>query len=184
MRYITSKFLVLAAILTVSLLSISVSAQRSAFDQMGLEKKVRHEILMLPYYDVFDYVKYSVSSNGVVTLSGSVNESSTKKDAARRVERIAGVSQVVNQIEILPLSNFDDQLRRQVFYAIGRTGALGGYLQGVNPDMHIIVSRGRITLEGVVRNSSDANLAYMAARGVSGAFSVTNALVSKKDQVR
>ncbi len=180
MKYITSKLLILTAILTVSLLSLSVSAQ-SAFDQRSLEKKVRHEILMLPYYDVFDFVKFSVSG-GTVTLSGQVNEHSTRKDAERRVQKIAGITNVVNNIEILPLSNFDNELRQKTFYAIARTGSLGGYLQGVNPAMHIIVNRGRITLAGTVRNNGDINMAYMAARGVSGAFSVTNELISEKDR--
>ena len=180
MKYIASKLLILTAILTVSLLSLSVSAQ-SAFDQRSLEKKVRHEILMLPYYDVFDFVKFNVSG-GTVTLSGQVNEHSTRKDAERRVQKIAGITNVVNNIEVLPLSNFDNELRQKAFYAIARTGSLGGYLQGVNPAMHIIVNRGRITLAGTVRNSGDVNMAYMAARGVSGAFSVTNELISEKDR--
>jgi hyperosmotically inducible protein len=182
MKKITSKLLIFTAILTVSLLSISASAQKSGFDQMALEKKVKHEILMLPYYDVFDFVQFNVSSSGTVTLSGSVNEYSTRKDAEYKIKKLAGVSNVVNNIEVLPLSNFDNELRQRTFYALARQGGLAGYLQGPNPAMHIIVSRGRITLAGSVRNSSDANLAYVAARGVSGAFEVTNALVSEKDR--
>jgi len=184
MRYISSKLFILTAILTVSLLSISVSAQRSTFDQLALEKKVKHEILMLPYYDVFDFVKFNVSSSGTVTLSGQVNEHSTRKDAEYRVKKLAGVTNVVNNIEVLPLSNFDEELRRKTFLTLARQGGLAGYLQGPNPDMHIIVNRGRIILEGTVRNSSDVNLAYIAARGVSGAFSVTNNLVSEKDRIQ
>lgn len=185
MKYITSKILIFAAILTVSMLSISAGAQsKITFDQLALEKQVKHQILKLPYYDVFDFVQFNVSNSGTVTLSGAVNEYSTKKDAEYRVKKLAGVSNVVNNIEVLPLSNFDDQLRQRTFYAIARTGGLGGYLQGVNPAMHIIVSRGNVTLAGTVRNSSDANMAYVVARGVSGSFSVTNALTSEKDRIQ
>ena len=182
MKYITSKLFILAAILTVSFFAVSANAQRG-FDQRGLEKQVRHQILMLPYYDVFDYVSFNVSSNGTVTLYGQVNEYSTKNGAANRVKRIAGVRNVVNNIEILPLSPSDDRIRRATVRAIASKGGLGGYFQGTNPDMHIIVKRGHITLEGVVRNQSDANLAYIAARGVSGAFSVTNKLISERDRI-
>jgi hyperosmotically inducible protein len=180
MKYITSKLLIFTAILAVSLLSLPVNAQ-SAFDQRALEKKVRHEILMLPYYDVFDFVQFNVSG-GTVTLSGQVNEGTTRKDAAKRIQKLPGVTSVVNNIEVLPLSNFDNELRQKTYLAIARTGALGGYLQGVNPEMHIIVNRGRITLAGTVRTSGDANMAYMAANGVTGAFSVTNELSTEKDR--
>jgi osmotically-inducible protein OsmY len=182
MKFITAKLLVFTAILTVSSFAIPASAQ-TGFDKLALEKKVRHEILMLPYYDVFDFVKFSVSG-GTVTLSGQVNEYSTRNGAINRIKRLAGVSNVVDNIEVLPLSNFDDRLRQNTFYAIASKGSLGGYLQGSNPDMHIIVRNGNVTLEGFVRNSSDANLAYIAARGVSGSFSVTNNLISEKDRIQ
>jgi hypothetical protein len=181
MKKITSKLLIFTAILTVSLLTVSASAQ-NGFDQMALEKKVKHEILMLPYYDVFDFVQFNVSSSGTVTLSGAVNEYSTKKDAAYKVGKIAGVKNVVNNIQVLSLSNFDAELRQRAFYTLARQGGLTGYLQGPNPAMHIIVDHGHITLAGTVRNRSDANLAYIAARGVSGAFSVTNDLIAEKDR--
>jgi hyperosmotically inducible protein len=182
MKNITSKLLIFIAILTVSF--SAVYAQKGGLDNMQLEKKIRKEILMLPYYDVFDFVKFNLSNDGTVTLSGQVNEYSTQKGAVSSVKRLAGVSKVVNNIEVLPLSNFDDQLRQRVYYSIASKGALGGYLQETNPDMHIIVRNGNVTLEGFVRNSSDANLAKLAANSVSGVFSVTNNLISEKNRLQ
>lgn len=175
--------MIFAAILTVSFLTVSASAQ-TGFNKLALEKKVKHEILMLPYYDVFDFVQFKVSDNGMVTLSGYANEYNTLKGAERRVKNLPGVTNVVNNIEILPLSNFDDELRQRAFYTLARTGRLGAYLQEPNPSMRIIVKGGHITLAGSVRTSSDIDLAYVTARGVSGAFSVTNALVAEKDRVK
>jgi hypothetical protein len=183
MKYITSKLLIFAAILTVSLAAVSANAQ-TGFDKLALEKKVRHEILMLPYYDVFDLVQFKVSDSGTVTLYGQVNEYNTLKGAENRVKRLPGVKNVVNNIEILPLSNFDDELRQRTFYALARNGSLAMYLQGPNPDMRIIVRNGNITLAGTVRNKTDVNTAYITARGVTGSFSVTNNLVSEKDRIQ
>jgi hyperosmotically inducible protein len=92
------------------------------------------------------------------------------------VAHLAGVNRVVNKIEVLPLSPYDDSLRRRAYRAVFGTAGLWRYAMGANPSIHIVVDRGRITLEGVVANASDAQLAYMAARGVSGAFAVTNNL--------
>lgn len=183
MKLLTSRLFLFAAILTVSFLTVTASAQ-TGLNKLALEKKVKHEILMLPYYDVFDFVQFKVSDNGTVTLSGYTNEYNTLKGAANRVKRLPGVTNVVNNIEILPLSNFDDRIREQAYYALARTGRLGAYLQDPNPSMRIIVRNGHITLAGSVRNSSEANMAYIAARGVSGAFSVTNALISEKDRIQ
>jgi len=140
-----------------------------------LQRKIRKELVTLPYYGVFDNLAYKVDGN-TVTLYGKVVRPTTRSDAERRVERLRGVSRVVNNIEVLPLSSFDDSLRRQTYRAIYRTAGLYRYLLGANPSIHIIVDRGHIELEGVVSNQGDAQLAYMAARGVSGAFSVTNNL--------
>jgi hyperosmotically inducible periplasmic protein len=147
----------------------------AATSNKQLAKQVRHQLLMLPYYGVFDNLGYSIEG-AKVTLHGQVVRPSTRSDAARAVARIAGVTQVVNQIEVLPLSSFDDSIRVRTYRAIARTGGLQRDLMGTNPSLHIIVNRGQVTLVGVVSNKMDKQLAYMAARGVSGSFSVTNNL--------
>jgi hyperosmotically inducible protein len=140
-----------------------------------LAKEVRHKLLMLPYYGVFDNLAYSIDGSKV-TLHGQVVRPSTRTDAARSVARIAGVSQVVNKIQVLPLSGFDDSIRVRTYRALARTGGLYRYFMGTNPSLHIVVDRGNITLAGVVGSKMDKQLAYMTARQVSGAFSVTNDL--------
>lgn len=141
----------------------------------GLAKQVRHQLLMLPYYGVFDNLAYSIDG-GKVTLHGQVVRPSTRADAEQAVARIAGVSEVVNQIEVLPLSSFDDSIRVRTYRALARTAGLQRDLAGGNPSLHIVVDRGHITLAGVVASKMDKQLAYVTARGVSGAFSVTNNL--------
>jgi hyperosmotically inducible protein len=101
---------------------------------------------------------------------------STRSSAEKRIKKIEGVERVVNNIEVLPVSTFDDSIRRRAYRAVFRSGSLYRYALGANPSIHIIVNRGHITLEGVVSNQMDSQLAYMAARGVPGAFSVTNNL--------
>ena len=140
-----------------------------------LAKKVRHELVTLPYYGVFDNLAYSING-GNVTLYGQVVRASTRSDAERAVKRIAGVTRVVNNIKVLPLSRIDDGIRTQTYRSIARMGGLYRYLQGTNPSLHIVVDRGHVTLEGVVSGSGDRNLAYIAANRVPGVFSVKNNL--------
>src|SRR6478672_7657150 len=140
-----------------------------------LAKQVRHELVTLPYYGVFDNLAYNINGS-TVTLYGQVVRPTTRSDAERRVKRLAGVSKVVNNIQVLPLSGFDDNIRRATYRSLARTAGLYRYLQGTNPSIHIVVDRGHITLEGVVSNSGDRTLANMAARQVPGTFSVTNNL--------
>ncbi|HKO96767.1 MAG TPA: BON domain-containing protein [Pyrinomonadaceae bacterium] len=140
-----------------------------------LAKQVRRKLVMLPYYGVFDNLAYSINGSQV-TLYGQVVRPSTRSDAERSVARIAGVTQVVNNIKVLPLSSFDDSLRRNTLRALQRAGGLYRYFMGGNPSLHIIVDRGHVTLTGVVGSKFDRQLAYMTARGVSGSFSVTNDL--------
>ena len=175
-----------AAALAALLLSISIigfaplsvsaatpNAAPPAEDQ--LSKSVRHKLRMLPYYGVFDNLAYSINGS-TVTLYGQVVRPSTRSDAAHSVSRIEGVTQVINNIEVLPLSSFDDRVRVQTYRAIANTGGLHRYLRGANPSLHIIVNRGHVTLTGVVDNKMDKQLAYMAASRVFGSFSVNNEL--------
>ena len=154
-------------------------AQKGALSYEQTLRKIRSELVTLPYYGVFDNLAYKVEGS-TVTLYGQVVRPSTRKDAERRVSRIPGVERVVNNIEVLPLSGFDDSLRVGTLRAIQRTGSLYRYFLGANPSIHIVVNRGHVTLEGVVANEGDRRLAYIAARGVPGAFTVTNNLRSER----
>ncbi len=148
--------------------------------QARLVKEVRHELVMLPYYNVFDNLSYRVDGSKV-TLMGQVTRPTLKSDAGNVVKRLEGVTQVDNQIEVLPLSPNDDQIRYAVYRAIYSFPSLStryGY-QAV-PSIHIIVKNGNVTLEGVVANEADKNVANIQANGVSGVFSVTNNLRVEK----
>jgi hyperosmotically inducible periplasmic protein len=145
-------------------------------------KKVRHELVTLPYFGVFDNLAYKVEG-GTVTLYGQVLRPSTRSDAERRVTKIRGVERVVNQIEVLPVSSFDDAIRVNTYRALARTGGLYRYLTGTNPSIRIIVNRGQVTLEGVVASKGDKDMANVIASGVPGAFSVTNNLRAERGEV-
>ncbi|HWQ31242.1 MAG TPA: BON domain-containing protein [Blastocatellia bacterium] len=146
-----------------------------ALDQVRLTERIRKELVTLPWYGVFDNLAFRLDGD-TVTLYGQVVRPSTRADAERRVDRLPGVEKVINRIEVLPLSPFDDELRMRTLRAVFNTGGLYRYGMGANPSIHIIVNRGNITLEGVVASRMDAQLAWMAASGVPGAFSVTNNL--------
>ena len=161
------------AILLLAIAPSVAMAQRAIDPQ--LNKRVRRELVTLPYYGVFDNLAYSVNG-GNVTLYGEVVRPSTRSDAERRVKRIFGVTRVVNNIKVLPLSSFDDNIRAATYRSIARMGGLYRYLQGTNPSLHIVVDRGHVTLEGVVSGRGDKTLAYHAANRVPGVFSVTNNL--------
>lgn len=147
---------------------------------IAMMKEIRKKLVTLPYYGVFDNLGFEIDG-GTVTLHGQVVRSSTRKDAERRVAKIEGVERVINNIEVLPLSTFDDRIRVRTLRAVASRGGLFRYFQGVNPSIHIIVNRGHVTLEGVVSRKTDSQLAYIAANGVFGVFSVTNNLRVERD---
>jgi hyperosmotically inducible periplasmic protein len=138
-------------------------------------KKIRKELVTLPFYGVFDNLAYKYE-DGVVTLYGQVVRPTTKSGAERVVSRVPGVEQVVNKIEVLPLSSFDDRIRLATYRAIYRQPGLDRLALQAVPPVHIIVRNGHVTLEGVVPTEGDAIRAYVAANGVSNVFSVTNNL--------
>jgi len=144
-------------------------------DNQRLTEHIRKELVTLPYFGVFDNLAFKVEGE-TVTLYGQVVRPTTRSDAERRVEKIEGVERVINQIQVLPLSSFDDSIRVRAYRAIFSSGGLYRYAMGANPSIHIVVDHGNVTLEGVVSNKMDAQLAYMAANGVPGVFSVTNHL--------
>jgi hyperosmotically inducible protein len=170
---------ILAVVVALAAISSIALASPSDTDTL-LAKKIRKELVTLPYYGVFDNLAFEVRGDTVI-LSGQVTRPSTRKDAERRVADIEGVESVVNNIRVLRLSSFDDSIRIRTLRAIARTGGLYRYFQGANPSIHIIVDGGRVTLEGVVSSKGDSQLAYIAANGVSGVFKVTNNLVVARD---
>jgi hyperosmotically inducible protein len=151
----------------------------SAQYEIWLTNQVRHQLVMLPWLSVFDNLEYRVEGNKVV-LSGEVVRPVLKDDAANAVKHIEGVEAVENDIEVLPLSNFDDQIRRQELRAIYGFPSLQRYGLGTMPSIHIIVKNGHVTLEGVVSDQGDKDVAGIRANGVANVFSVTNNLRVEK----
>jgi hyperosmotically inducible protein len=140
-----------------------------------LSQEVDHQLLLLPWYSVFENLQYEVKGSEV-TLLGQVLRDITKSDAENRVKRIEGVTKVTNNIEILPASPGDDRIRRATFRAIYGDPALEVYAHGSVLPIHIVVKGGHVRLEGAVLNEGHKTLAYTRARSVSGVFSVTNDL--------
>jgi hyperosmotically inducible protein len=162
-------------IFALALLTTGMAFAQNDPAMARINKEVRHELVMLPYLDVFDNLAYRVDGN-CVTLVGQVTRPTLKTDAERVVQGIPGVDKVDNKIEVLPLSSHDDQLRRSLFRAIYGYGPLNRYALPVIKPIRIIVKNGNVTLEGVVDNQADKSIAYIRANGVHGAFSVTNNL--------
>ncbi len=153
-----------------------ISAVRSPLQPVErLEREVRHELLMLPYYSIFDDLRYRVNGYDVELL-GEVNTPSLKGDAENAVKKIEGVEQVTNHIEILPPSPADQRIREAAARRIFSFDGLSRYAWEAAPSIHIIVKNGRITLLGVVDNEADKNAAGIQANGVPGVFSVQNNL--------
>jgi hyperosmotically inducible protein len=142
----------------------------------GIEKRVRHELNMIPYVNAFDYLAFTVDANGDITLIGEVTNPVVKSDAGNVVKKIEGVEHVNNQIQVLPLSSFDDGLRLRLFRTIYGYPGLQKYALGVQKPIRIIVRNGHVTLMGVVDSEMDKNIAGIRANGVPGVFSVDNQL--------
>lgn len=147
--------------------------------QAWLTNQVRHQLVMLPWLSVFDNLQYKVEGTKVM-LSGEVVRPVLKDDAASAVKHIEGVESVENNIEVLPVSPFDNQIRRQELRAIYGFPTLQRYGMGTMPSIHIIVKNGHVTLEGVVSDEGDKNVAGIQANGVPNVFSVTNNLRVQK----
>jgi hyperosmotically inducible protein len=144
-----------------------------------LENKVRHELVMLPYLNIFDDISFRVDGTAV-TLFGEVTRPALKSDAGNAVKHVEGVTHVENQIEVLPLSPFDEGIRLKTARAIYSYPALQRYGAGTQPSIHIIVKNGNVTLMGFVQSDSDKQLAYIRANGVPGVFAVDNKLQVQK----
>jgi hyperosmotically inducible protein len=168
-------FALIAAAQTRNQSAANRSVDPGARGQDRITREVRHELIMLPYYGVFDNLGYRVDGN-TVTLLGQVTRPTLKSDAENVVKKIEGVEKVNNQIQVLPLSPMDDRIRIAEYRAIFGTPGLDRYAMQAVPPIHIIVDNGKVTLEGVVANDNDKNLAGLKANGVNGVFSVNNNL--------
>jgi len=168
---------VVQRVLTIGAIAALFSgvAARAAPELSRLEQQVRRELVTLPYYSVFDNFAFRVQGDQV-TLLGQVTRPTLKKDTERVVKNLEGVAAVDNQIEVLPVSGHDDDIRRATYRAIYGHTALSRYQLRAVPPVHIIVKNGNVTLEGMVANEGDKNIAGLQANGVAGVFSVTNNL--------
>jgi len=169
--------LVLGLGMVASTLSFSAqNALASARGQKTINDRVRHELNMLPYVNAFDYMSFTTDENGNVTLMGQVTNPTLKSDAGNVVKKVEGVEHVDNQIQVLPVSFFDNGLRVRLFRTIYGYPVLQRYALGVNKPIRIIVNNGHVTLIGFVDNEADKNIAGIRANGVPGVFSVDNQL--------
>ena len=175
------KGLFTSCLLALTLLAVPVLASEptGSAGTNRITREVRHELVMLPYYGVFDNLAYRVDGS-TVTLVGEVTRPTLKSDAQNAVKNIEGVEKVVNDIKVLPLSPMDDRVRIATYRAVYGEPSLQRYAMQAVPPIHIIVENGKVTLVGVVDNESDKNLAGLKANGVSGVFSVTNDLKVEK----
>ena len=186
MKSIKNLLVLAIAILGFSIINVPAQsfAERGNVSSRAIERKVFNELIKLNYYGVFDNLKYKVEGN-TVTLYGKVTQPITKKSAERVTRRINGVRNVVNNIEVLPLSRFDDSIRLQTLRTFQtRGGSLYRYFLGVNPSVRIVVDNGHVELEGYVANRGDYNLMNVLANSVPGVFSVRNNLVIEKELIR
>jgi hyperosmotically inducible protein len=150
--------------------------QNEPRSRQNLIREVRHQLVLLPYYSVFDNLAFRVEGDTII-LEGQVVRPTLKSDAEGVVKRIEGVGKVVNNIEVLPVSPMDDQLRRAVYRVIFSEPALSRYSESAVPSIHIIVKNGNVTLVGVVDSEGDKNLVNLRVNGVPNVFSVKNELV-------
>lgn len=149
---------------------------RSERVENRLQRQIRKEIVTLPFYSLWDHIEYRLNENGDVELMGKVYRPSMKKSVERVVAKIEGVNNVTNNIDILPTSTMDDQIRRALYYTVYGHPALQRYQLRAVPPIHLIVENGKVTLEGVVANEMDKNIAGVQANTVNGVFSVENNL--------
>jgi hyperosmotically inducible protein len=150
--------------------------QNEPKSRQNLVREVRHQLVLLPYYSVFDNLAFRVEGDTVI-LEGQVVRPTLKSDAENVVKKIEGVERVVNNIEVLPPSPMDDQIRRAVYRTIFGEPGLSRYAESAVPSIHIIVKNGNVTLVGVVDSEADKNLINVRVNGIPNVFSVKNELV-------
>lgn len=167
---------ILVAVTTVSKTAVGQS-RTAAQDTKRLAREIRHELLTLPWYGVFDWLEGNVTPDGKVTIRGYVLKPTTKSEAEARIKSIEGVEQFNNEIRVLPPSPSDDRLRRAVYASLFNDNSpLFRYALGANPSIHIIIENGKVILKGSVASEADQSIANLKARGVSGVLDVVNDL--------
>lgn len=164
----------IVVLLTVAL-GLSGMAFGKARTQPTLEDRVRHELIMLPYYGVFDNLVFRVDGDKV-TLFGEVTRPILKSEAEAVVKGVDGIANVDNRIEVLPLSPNDDRIRMATYRAVYSQPSLNRYALGAHPSIRIIVRNGDVQLEGSVANTMDRTIAGLQAGAVPGVFAVANNL--------
>lgn len=163
----------------------SPRAEGEARSAARLARSVRNELVTLPYYNVFDWLEGVARADGTVVLRGQVTQPTLKSDAEARVKDVEGVSQVVNEIEVLPLSPNDERIRRALYRRIfNMNGPLYQFAFRAVPPVHIIVNRGRVTLKGIVATQLQSTYAYTQANSQSGVFEVKNELIVESARPR
>ena len=168
------RFKMLASVLVAAGLSLPAGANTKGTGtapgaDAELAAKLGHEIRMYPRYSIWDNIAFRVHE-GDVELQGEVSQPFKKNDIERLAQRTPGVHSVTNNLRVLPTSFFDDRLRRQVARAIYRDPVLSRYAMQPVPPIHIIVDNGHVTLEGVVNNQMESNVAAIRARGAGESF--------------
>jgi len=160
-----------------TVINAGIASPAPGVDRGDVPARVRHEIAGLPYTGIFDWIEAQVRADGTVVLRGEVMRPSSRTDAEYRLRRIEAIPNVVNEIRVLPLSQFDNDVRVGVYRSLfNRNSILSGYALGANPSIHIIVENGRVTLKGVVSSTMDRQVATLKASGVFGVFDVDNQL--------
>ena len=178
------RVVILMALMFLLAPALSASANTPQ-ENPRLVKQVRHELATLPYYGVFDWLEFEMKPDNTVVLRGYVTRPTTKSDAEARVKDIEGVKDVINEIQVLPVSPNDDRLRIALYRQLYNWDSpLFRYATQAIPSIHIIVDGGRAILKGVVNSKADAQLAYMRARSVPGLFDVKNELVVEGESPR
>lgn len=173
------------ALLTALALAVPLVARvsdggNSKAARTDLAEEVRHQLVMLPYFSVFDDLEFNIKNHGTIVLTGAVTRPTLKSDAEHVVRRMEGISRVVDDIEVLPLSRYDDRIRIAEYRAIFSNDQLDRYALQAVPSIHIIVKNGNVTLVGAVAREADKNVAGIVANTVPGVFSVNNKLAVDK----
>jgi hyperosmotically inducible protein len=157
---------VAALFITLGTLSSASAQTLSQDERLALFKAAQREVLGYSQFGIFDSVHARVGDNGVIELTGKVTMPYKRTAIERRVSRAAGIRGLVNRIEVLPVSQFDDRLRLQIARALYSNPHFIGYGHRANPPVHIIVEHGRVTLDGVVNSNVDR----MLARSIASSF--------------
>lgn len=164
----------IAAALLLAATLWAAPQQENASDAK-ISQEVRHQVLMTPYYSIFDIIEYSVN-DGTVTLRGWTLEPGVKSSVVGAVKKIDGVKNVVDQIKEESISSADQQIRQAEYRSIYGFSPLFKYAWGAVPPIHIIVNNGHVALYGIVDNQSDKQMVLQRAKLVPGTFGVEDHL--------